>query len=182
MPYVYAQAKDSSERGLPMVRALFVEYPDDPGAWQVEDEYLFGADILVAPLLEAGAASRNVYLPQGQWIDYQTNQIYFGGWHNITAGQIPVVMLVRDGAVIPHMKVAQSTMQMDWSNLDMVVFAASSSKAKGLVCLPSENILRRIEATRRKGFFVLSGDPLAGKATATVRIYTSAVQTDEESR
>jgi len=40
MPYVYAQAKDSSERGLPMVRALFVEYPDDAGAWLVEDEYL----------------------------------------------------------------------------------------------------------------------------------------------
>ena len=43
MPYVYAQAKDCSERGLPMLRALFVEYPKDPGAWLVEDEYLFGS-------------------------------------------------------------------------------------------------------------------------------------------
>jgi alpha-D-xyloside xylohydrolase len=165
-----------------MVRALFIEYPNDPGAWQVEDEYLFGADILVAPLLEAGGTSRNVYLPQGQWIDYQTRQVYSGGWRNIAAGQIPVVMLVRDGAVIPHMKVAQSTMQMDWSNLDMVVFAASSPKAEGLVCLPSENVLRRIEAIRRKGSFALADDPLGGKATSTVRLYTTAVRTTEESR
>jgi alpha-D-xyloside xylohydrolase len=52
MPYVYAQAKDCSERGLPMVRALLVEFPDDPGAWLVEDEYMFGSQMLVAPLLE----------------------------------------------------------------------------------------------------------------------------------
>jgi alpha-D-xyloside xylohydrolase len=91
-------------------------------------------------------------------------------------------MLVRDGAVIPHMKVAQSTMQMDWSNLDMVVFAASSPKAEGLVCLPSENVLRRIEAIRRKGSFALADDPLGGKATSTVRLYTTAVRTTEESR
>ncbi len=182
MPYVYAQAKDASERGLPMVRALFVEYPNDPGAWEVEDEYLFGTDILVAPLLEAGANTRNVYLPQGQWIDYQTGRVYSGGWHDIAAGQIPVVMLVRDGAVIPHMKVAQSTMQMDWSKLDMVVFAVTSQKAEGLVYLPSDNVLRRIEATRRKDSFALVGDPLSGKATSALRPFGNYVREGEGSR
>lgn len=172
MPYVYAQAKDASERGLPMVRALFIEYPNDPGAWQVEDEYLFGTDILVAPLLEAETTGRDVYLPQGQWIDYQTKQTYSGGWHNIQAGQIPVVLLVREGAVIPQMKVAQSTMQLDWSNLEMVVFAANAQDAHGLICLPSDNVLRRVESVRRKGAFVLVGDPLAGKAASTVRLYS----------
>lgn len=62
MPYIYAQAKHSSENGLPMMRALFVEYPDDPGAWTVDDHYLFGSDILVAPLFEE-VGSRDVYLP-----------------------------------------------------------------------------------------------------------------------
>lgn len=52
MPYVYAQAKECTEKGLPMLRALFVEFPDDPGAWKVDDEYLFGSQILVAPLLD----------------------------------------------------------------------------------------------------------------------------------
>ncbi|MDD7724805.1 MAG: glycoside hydrolase family 31 protein, partial [Bacteroidales bacterium] len=64
MPYVYAQAKDCSNRGLPMVRALFIEFPDDPGAWNVEDEYMFGSQILVAPLLESGT-ERTCYLPKG---------------------------------------------------------------------------------------------------------------------
>jgi len=144
MPYVYAQAKDASERGLPMVRALFVEYPDDPGSWQVEDEYLFGSDILVAPLLESRMTGRDVYLPPGQWIDYQDRKVYGGGWHNIAAGQIPVVMLVRDGAAIPHIKLAQSTSRMDWKNIEMVVFADKAETAHGLICNPADNVLRPI--------------------------------------
>ena len=172
MPYVYAQSKDASERGLPMVRALFIEYPGDPGSWLVEDEYLFGSDILVAPLFEAGTTGRDVYLPPGQWIDYQTGKTFAGGWHNIQAGQIPVVMLVREGAVIPHMKLAQSTAQMDWSNIEMVVYAAAVQSARGLVCLPADNVLRPVEAARRNGAFAFAGDPLAGKAKSTLRLYS----------
>nr|HPR32181.1 glycoside hydrolase family 31 protein [Prolixibacteraceae bacterium] len=52
MPYIYAQAKHCTETGLPMLRALFVEYPDDPGAWLIDNQYLFGSDIMVAPLFE----------------------------------------------------------------------------------------------------------------------------------
>ena len=83
MPYVYAQAKECTEKGLPMLRALFVEFPDDPGAWKVDDEYLFGSQILVAPLLESGMTGRTVYLPEGKWIDYQTEKVYEGGWNRI---------------------------------------------------------------------------------------------------
>jgi alpha-D-xyloside xylohydrolase len=172
MPYVYAQARDSSARGLPMVRALFVEYPDDPGSWSIEDEYLFGSEILVAPLLESGSTGRNVYLPPGQWIDYQSGKTYAGGWHDIQAGRIPVVMLVRDGAVIPHIKLAQSTLEMDWSKLELVVFAASAESAHGQVCLPSDNVLRRLVLAKKNGAFALAGDPLAGKSAVTVTMYT----------
>lgn len=172
MPYVYAQAKDASQRGLPMVRALFVEYPDDPGAWQVEDEYLFGTDILVAPLMESGMTGRDVYLPPGQWIDYQTGKSYAGGWHKVEAGQIPVVMLVRDGAVIPRIPVAQSTAQMDWSTIELVVFTASAQRAQGFVCLPSDNVLRKVEVAGRNGRFSLVGDPLGGKAATSVHLHS----------
>ena len=113
MPYVYAQAKECTEKGLPMLRALFVEFPDDPGAWKVDDEYLFGSQILVAPLLESGITGRTVYLPEGKWIDYQTEKVYEGGWHRIEAGSLPIIMLVRDGSVLPHLKLAQSTSELE---------------------------------------------------------------------
>jgi alpha-D-xyloside xylohydrolase len=173
MPYVYAQAKDSSERGLPMVRALFVEYPNDPGSWTVEDEYLFGSDILVAPLFETAATGRDVYLPPGQWIDYQTGKTYGGGWHAVQAGAVPVVMLVREGAVVPHIKLAQSTKDMDWANLDLVVYATTAKSAQGLVCLPSDNVLHGITLPRGAGKYPLAANPLAGRSALTVRMYTN---------
>jgi alpha-D-xyloside xylohydrolase len=82
-------------------------------------------------------------------------------------------MLVRDGAVIPHIALAQSTMQMDWSKLDLVVFA-SGDKADGLVCLPSDRVLRKLSLARKGDAFAATEDALAGKASATVKLYTAA--------
>lgn len=77
LPYVYAQARLSSEKGFPMLRTLFFEYPDDPACWTVEDEYMFGGDILVASLFEE-TRSRDVYLPPGRWTDYGGAETYEG--------------------------------------------------------------------------------------------------------
>lgn len=145
MPYVYAQAKECTEKGLPMLRALFVEFPDDPGAWKVDDEYLFGSQILVAPLLEFGMTGRTVYLPEGKWIDYQTEKVYEGGWHRIEAGSLPIIMLVRDGSVLPHLKLAQSTAEMDWSKMSLKVYSADKKQAEGLVCLPADNRIQVVK-------------------------------------
>ena len=117
MPYIYEQAKMSCEQGLPMMRALFVEYPDDAGAWLVEDEYLFGSEMLVAPMLEDGAG-RTCYLPRGKWIDYQTGRTYEGGYRYIETADIPCIILVRGGAVIPHAPLAQHTSEIDWEKVE----------------------------------------------------------------
>ena len=170
MPYVYAQAKDCSEHGLPMVRALFIEYPNDPGSWLVDNEYLFGSSILVAPLLHENATGRDVYLPPGTWIDYQTGKTCAGGWQYIEAGGIPAVLLVRDGTVLPQIKLAQSTMQMDWSKLELVVFAKNATTAKGLVCLPSDNVQHEVTLTKNGSSFQLANDPLAGKVAWSIRL------------
>jgi alpha-D-xyloside xylohydrolase len=156
MPYIYAQAKDCSDHGLPMVRALFIEYPDDPGSWNVDDEYLFGSSLLVAPLMEEGSTARNVYLPPGSWIDYQTGKSYDGGWQKIEAGKLPVVMLVRDGTVLPQIK-------------DLVVFAKDAPTAKGLVYLPTDNVLRELSLSKTGNTFKLANDPLAGKVTWNIK-------------
>ena len=149
MPYVYAQAKDCSERGLPMVRALLVEFPDDPGAWLVEDEYMFGSQMLVAPLLESGN-SRMVYLPAQQqpgakWIDYQTGRTYDSGYQQIEAGPIPCIILVRDGSVIPHAPLAQRTDQIDWKAVELHPYRAAATRCTGLLFKPGDAALQRIE-------------------------------------
>jgi alpha-D-xyloside xylohydrolase len=169
MPYLWAQGRDASRRGLPMLRALFVEYPDDAGAWSVEDEYLLGSDLLVAPLLETGMTGRAVYLPGGRWIDYQTGKAYAAGWHRIEAGALPAVILARDGAAIPHIALAQSTAQMDWSRLELVVFADQATAARGLVARPGEDALGEAVLARKGNAFVLGADPLPGRVNWTVR-------------
>ena len=144
MPYIYAQAKDCTERGLPMVRALLVEYPHDPGAWLVEDEYLFGSQILVAPLLE-NCSSRTVYLPQGKWIDYQSGSVYEGGYQQIESGKIPAIILVRDGSLIPHVPVAQHTGEIDWSKIEWKAYKAEAQRCEGLLFRPGDTSLQRVE-------------------------------------
>ncbi len=162
MPYIYAQAKESSENGWPMFRAMFVEFPKDPGSWLVDNQYMFGSDMLVAPLLEEGN-SRDVYLPEGEWIDYQTGVLYSGGWHHITAGEIPIVVLVREGSVIPHIKLAQSTQFMDWSNIELKVFANKSNKATGKLYIPGDNKVQDIHLIKQDDNFEISDNPFESK-------------------
>lgn len=138
MPYIYAQAAASAERGHPLVRPLFFEFPDDPASWLIEDAYMFGSDMLVAPLFD-DATARLVYLPPGGWIDYQTGRRYQGGtWHTIEAGEVPAVVLVRDGAAVPHIEPAQHTGAMDWRRIELRAFCAGARGAAGLVALPPE--------------------------------------------
>ena len=144
MPYVYAQAKDCSERGLPMVRALLVEFPEDKGAWLVEDEYMFGSQMLVAPLMESGT-ERDVYLPRGKWIDYQNGKVYDGGWQTIKSGEIPAIILVRDGSLIPHVPLAQRTDQIQWDKVELRPYKADAKQCTGLLYKPGDKQLQTIK-------------------------------------
>ncbi len=162
MPYIYAQAKDSSARGYPMLRTLFFEYPNDPGSWNIDDEYMLGSDLLVAPLFSSSDI-RMVYLPPGVWIDYQSGKAYQGAqWHQIKAGEIPVILLVKNHAAIPHIKVAQSTNEMDWTNVELRVFSTDKAAVSGLFALP-EGKLEDLHLTFSRNAYVVSSDPLGGK-------------------
>jgi alpha-D-xyloside xylohydrolase len=171
MPYIYAQSKQCTEKGLPMVRALFVEFPEDPGAWQIDNQYMFGSDIMVAPMFEK-TAERDVYLPKGRWIDFQSGEIYNTGWNRLKAGKIEAIILVREGSVIPKIKLAQSTKDMDWSVIDLAVYAKDSQKVSGYVCLPSDNVLQPINLSAKGNSFVLDKDPFGGKVAFKVKNYS----------
>jgi len=162
MPYVYAQAAYACREGHPMLRTLFFEYPEDRTSWLVEDEYLFGTDILVAPLMEE-TRSRDVYLPPGLWSDYQDGETYEGArWHHVRAGEVPVVMLVRDGAVIPHARLAQSTERIEWGEIELRVFGTGDT-AEGSFCHPEDGGLHVLRLAREGEGFDLREDPLGGR-------------------
>jgi alpha-D-xyloside xylohydrolase len=161
MPYLYSQAHVDAARGWPMLRTLFFEFPGDPASWLVEDEYMLGANLLVAPLFEDNATGRRVYVPPGTWIDYQTGQAYEGGrWHQIAAGTVPLVLLVKDHTVLPHVAVAQSTAAIDWRNVELRVFSTGGAPAEGTFIQPGGTVRTlRVEGDR------LVADPLAGRVT-----------------
>ena len=79
-PYTRTLMEEAHEKGTPVMRTLFYVYPQDKKCWEVEDEYLYGSEILVAPILYAGQRSREVYLPtEENWIEYATGKKYEGG-------------------------------------------------------------------------------------------------------
>lgn len=131
MPYIWAQALACSERGLPLVRPLFLEFPADPGSWAIEDQYLFGQDILVAPLFEE-AEERDVYLPPGAWVDLQTREHFAGGrFVRLRPGEIPALVLGRAGAAIPTATPRDHTGAMDFD--DITVWAlGDAAECRGL--------------------------------------------------
>ncbi|MEP6732002.1 MAG: TIM-barrel domain-containing protein [bacterium] len=161
MPYIYSQAHVASSRGWPMLRTLFFEYPSDPTSWLVEDEYMFGANLLVAPMFEDAATSRRVYVPPGTWIDYQTGRAYEGGrWHEIASGTVPIVLLVKNHSVLAQVAVAQSTSAIDWKNVELKVFTTDGGVSEGTFITPGGTVQAlRVEGTR------LLADPLAGKVS-----------------
>ncbi len=172
MPYIYAQAVRSSAEGHPMLRTLFFEFPEDPTSWLIEDQYLLGEALLVAPLFEDGAKGRQVYVPPGTWIDYQTGRVYEGArWHWIEAGPVPIIVLVRDHTVLPHIELAQSTMTMDWRRVSLHVFSTDGKAATGWVALPGQEaqaLTVKVDAQRP----VLQDDPFEGRVQWTFQVAT----------
>jgi alpha-D-xyloside xylohydrolase len=102
IPYTRSYLYQATQTGMPVMRALTFAYPDDKTLHDTWDEYLFGRDILVAPVTEPGATSRRVYLPAGRWMDYNDRKTVYTGPATITAaanlGMIP--LYVREGAII----------------------------------------------------------------------------------
>jgi alpha-D-xyloside xylohydrolase len=102
-PYLHEQMSLASTEGLPPMRPLFVDFPDDEAAWDVDDQMMFGPDVLVAPVLELGSRSRSVYLPAGvSWRSAWTGEAFDGGRRidvDTPLERIPVFL--REGADLP---------------------------------------------------------------------------------
>jgi alpha-D-xyloside xylohydrolase len=118
IPYLVETSRAACERGHPLLRPLFFQFPRDPGSWLVEDQYLLGPDLLVAPLFES-VSERAVYLPPGRWLGFFDGTPQDGpGWRTIAPTEIPAVLLVREGARIPLAPPVQHTGELDLDRVE----------------------------------------------------------------
>ena len=127
MPYLYSVVREGTQTGMPIMRALWLHYPDDPVAVARGDEYLWGRDMLVAPVVEKGAAERKVYLPRGSWHDFWTNERAEGGreiTRKVDLETIPIY--VRAGAVLPMGPVKQYTAEKVDAPLTVAVYPGAN--------------------------------------------------------
>jgi alpha-glucosidase (family GH31 glycosyl hydrolase) len=123
LPYTYTLARECCDTGLPMMRSLWLHYPDDPAAVARGDQFLWGRDMLVSPVVEKSATSRRLYLPKGAWYDYWTEERVEGGREIERAVDLETMPLhVRAGAIIPHGPLRQYVDQPSDEPLTVLVF------------------------------------------------------------
>jgi alpha-glucosidase/alpha-D-xyloside xylohydrolase len=112
LPYNYTLMREACDTGLPPMRALWLHYPDDAEAVKLGDEYFWGRDLLVAPVVEKGATARRLYLPEGTWYDWWTGEKTTGKrWTERRVDLATLPLYVRAGAIVPLDPVRQYTAQ-----------------------------------------------------------------------
>lgn len=97
-PYIESQMAVASEKGYPIMRPMFFEYPDDEQCYTLGEQYMFGSDILFAPIVNKGQTKKNVYLPEGEWLLTKNKKRYTPGWHEISAEIDEFIAFVKSGA------------------------------------------------------------------------------------
>jgi len=147
-PYIYTYAKIASEKGLPIIRPLPFADPDDPQAHVQRYEYLFGDELLVAPVVEKGAVSREVYFPRGsRWIDFRTGAEHSGGKiEKVDAPLDALPLFVRAGALIPMLP----------DDVDTLV-AKEQIKKPDIVAMDDRLVLRCWPAPKPSSFNAFDG-------------------------
>jgi alpha-glucosidase/alpha-D-xyloside xylohydrolase len=127
MPYFYTAVRECHDTGMPIIRAMWLHHPNDPLAVARGDQYMWGRDMLVAPVVEKGATVRSLYLPKGTWIDFWTEERVEGGREITKAVDLSITPLyVRAGAVIPMGPVKQYTGEPTTEPLTLVAYAGAN--------------------------------------------------------
>ena len=129
MPYTYTLAWQAHTLGLPLMRPLVLNYPDDPRVWTLGHQYLWGDDLLVAPVTREGATAWPVYLPRGRWYDFWTGARHEGpGGVTVEAPLDRLPLLVRGGAIMPMGPVVQHTGERPLDEVTLLIYPAGASR------------------------------------------------------
>lgn len=130
LPYIYTCFYESHTKGLPVFRPLVMEFEKDENVFNMKEEFMFGSNLLIAPVLHEGERSKIVYLPEGNWYDFKTNEVFEGGQrYKFKCELDEVLIFVREGSIIP-------TYEEKYLNTekrpDTVTFRVYGEKAEGI--------------------------------------------------
>ncbi|HSU96214.1 MAG TPA: TIM-barrel domain-containing protein, partial [Gemmatimonadaceae bacterium] len=130
LPYLYTAVREAHDTGMPIMRALWLHHPDDATAVARGDEYLWGHDLLVAPVVEKGATSRRLYLPRGTWFDFWTEERVDGGRELDAAVDLATMPLyARAGSVIPMGPVRQYVSEPSDEPVTLIVYPGADGES-----------------------------------------------------
>ena len=128
MPYIYSAAHEATTTGLPMLRPLVLEYQNDPGSATAKTEYLFGSDLLVAPIIWAHTTARPVYFPPGNWISLDDGYELTGGKTiGIAAPRDRLPLFVKAGAILPQAPAMTHTSEKNWDPITLEIWPHETS-------------------------------------------------------
>ncbi|HUP02675.1 MAG TPA: TIM-barrel domain-containing protein [Bryobacteraceae bacterium] len=129
LPYLYSAVREGAATGMPVMRALWLHYPGDPAAVARGDQYLWGKDMLVAPVVEKGAVKRRLYLPAGVWYDFWNGQRLEGGREITRAVDLETIPLyVRAGAILPMGPVKQYVEEESAAPLSISIYPGADGR------------------------------------------------------
>ncbi|MBB5354324.1 alpha-glucosidase [Anoxybacillus mongoliensis] len=110
LPHFYSLYFEAHQTGVPMMRPLMMEYPNDRETWNISDQFMVGNEVMVAPVMRPYTAHRIVYFPEGRWVDYWTKEKFEGGHRYIVEAPLDrLPIYVKEGAMIAHADVKLST-------------------------------------------------------------------------
>ncbi len=131
LPQLYTALREASRTGLPALRPLFVDFPREEAAWGLDDQFLFGDDLLVAPVVREGQRRREAWLPPGDWFDFWTGERRAGGRRvGVEAPLERLPIFVRAGAFVFRQPVVQHTGEMPGQPLIVDVYPAERSEGR----------------------------------------------------
>lgn len=129
LPYLYGTVRECTTTGMPIMRALWLHYPDDPIAVACADQYLWGPALLVAPVIEKGVETRKVYLPRGAWYDFWTGERVEGGRHTSRRVDLETMpVYVRAGSILPMGPVKQYVGEQVDQPLSISIYSGADTK------------------------------------------------------
>jgi len=123
LPYLYTCFYEASKDGSPIMRPLLYEYQQDSNTFTLDDQFLIGRDILVAPVLQEGAVRRLVYLPKGNWYDYETKDVLEGNrsmYYDAPLSMLPV--FIKEGAILPTKEPGLYTTEKSIETITLEIF------------------------------------------------------------